>query len=79
MRGFKEVAEFEAEVFTHQGMEEMRLRVEVNTRARPHCESIQTKLQEELLNRLGLRIEVEMVAPRSQFQPTRSLPPPNEW
>ncbi|MDA2928426.1 phenylacetate--CoA ligase family protein [Acidobacteria bacterium AH-259-O06] len=65
VRGFKEVAEFEAEVFTHQGMEEMRLRVEVNTRARPHCESIQTKLQEELRNRLGLRIEVEMVAPRT--------------
>ncbi|MFQ5695001.1 MAG: phenylacetate--CoA ligase family protein, partial [Terriglobia bacterium] len=62
VREFKEIAEFEARVFSRQGLAEMLLKVEPQRAAAPQAEPLRARLQQELRNRLGLRIEVELAA-----------------
>ncbi|MFQ5777086.1 MAG: phenylacetate--CoA ligase family protein [Terriglobia bacterium] len=75
VREFKEIAEFEARVFQHKGMDEMRLRLELHRDAAPQAEQILARLQEEFRSRLGLRLEVALVAagslPRYELKANR--------
>ena len=61
VRKFREIVEFEGRVSTRKGMQQLVLRVEVDPRAQEQCDVIRKRLQNELRNQLGLRIDVELV------------------
>ncbi|MGH7772719.1 MAG: phenylacetate--CoA ligase family protein [Candidatus Binatia bacterium] len=65
VREFKEVAEFEGQVFTRKGMDEMLLKLELKDEPALEPQKLQQKIQQELRNRLGLRIETELAPPGS--------------
>ncbi|MFQ5850596.1 MAG: phenylacetate--CoA ligase family protein [Candidatus Binatia bacterium] len=65
LRDFKEVAEFEGQVFTRKGMDDMALKVELKEMPEPEPQKLRARIQEELRNRLGLRIEMELAPPGS--------------
>jgi len=61
LRRFTEVAEFAGEVSKHSGMDELKLKVELEPAAEPL--RLKAEIENELRQRLGLRIDVEMVLP----------------
>jgi len=63
LRGFVEVEEFAGEVSTPAGLDELSLKVEL----KPEADTLKLKavVENELRRCLGLRIEVEMVPPKS--------------
>ena len=63
VRVFPEITEFEGHVFTHQGLEQIALKVELLPEYRAQTERIRAHLQEELRQRLGMRIDIEAVLP----------------
>jgi len=65
LRGFKEVAEFEGQVSTRKGMDDLLLKVELKDEPGIEPQRIQSRIQQELRNRLGLRIEMELAPPGS--------------
>lgn len=65
VREFKEVVEFEGQVFTRKGMDEMLLKVELKDEPGLDPQKLQQKIQQELRSRLGLRIEIELALPSS--------------
>jgi len=65
LRGFKEVAEFEGQVSTRKGMDDLRLKVELKDEPGLEPQKLRSRMQEELRNRLGLRIEMELAPPGS--------------
>ncbi len=62
LREFDEVAEFEGRVFKQSGMDELQLSVELRPEAESRADGIRKRVQEELQDRLGLRIEIALAA-----------------
>ena len=75
LREFSEVAEFEGRVFEKGRMTELLLKVECRPNAEAQSKQLLLTLQEELYNRLGLRIEIEPAAagslPRYELKANR--------
>jgi phenylacetate-CoA ligase len=67
VRSFPQVLEFEGTVTARHGMDDLTLRVEINSETASETQNCLSKIREELRNRLSLRIEVEAV-------PVGSLP-----
>jgi phenylacetate-CoA ligase len=67
IREFPEITEFEGHVFNRQGMDQMRLKVELTPAAAARGAVILQGLANELRKRLGLRIDLELA-------PVGSLP-----
>ena len=65
VREFEEVAEFEARVFERSGMHELLLKIEPREESSADANALITRLQEEMQNRLGLRITIEAALPGS--------------
>ena len=59
------MAEFEGQVSTSKGMDDLRLKVELKGGPGLEPEKLRSRIQEELRNRLGLRIELEVAPPGS--------------
>jgi len=67
LRDFKEVAEFEGQLSTRSGMDDLLLKVELKDEPDLEPQALKSKIQDSLRNRLKLRIEIELV-------PANSLP-----
>lgn len=65
LREFKEIVEFEGQVLTRKGMDEMLLKVELKDEPGLDRHNLRERIQRELRNRLGLRIDIELVSPGS--------------
>lgn len=65
VREHKEIAEFEGQVVARQGMDDLILKVEPMPGLGIEAESLRDKLQQQLRDRLGVRIEVELAPPGS--------------
>lgn len=65
VREFDDVAEFEGRVFERSGMHELLLKIEPREESSANANTLITRLQEEMQNRLGLRIEIEAAPPGS--------------
>ncbi len=65
VRVFKEIAEFEGHVSRRHGMDQIELKVELWPEYDTQTAQICVKLQEELRQRLGLRIDIASVPPAS--------------
>src|SRR6185369_1226847 len=62
IREFTEVEEFRIEVFEREALRELRVIVEPN-RAQPNAIALCRQISQRLRQRIGLRAEVESVAP----------------
>jgi phenylacetate-CoA ligase len=67
VRAFPEITEFEGHVFTQQGLEQIALKIELLPEYSTQAERIRANLQEELRQRLGMRLDIEVM-------PAGSLP-----
>ena len=65
VRTFPEIAEFEGHLFSQQGLEQLVLKVELQPAYGEQAAPICLNLQENLRQRLGMRIDIDAVAPGS--------------